>query len=460
MGRTHVLSTDVSPSRPADDSHAAPIPTVALLVWGILYDEDFLDLIGVSLEAFAADMTGGYLFNYVEALRFAGIRTVVVLVARRVNRPTRLLHRATGATILALPASPLHRPFRWLSRNRRAKRVLDRLPWVRETLEEVSSYLSTPARTFMRELRREGCGALICQEYEYARFDACVLLGRRMGIPVFATFQGGKRLWGTLQRFARPIALRHCAGLIIGPRQEIQRVQAHYGVPDAKIAQIFNPIDPDALQVTPRAEARAALNLPDEARVVVWHGRVARYQKGLDVLLDAWERICRDRPHMDLRLLMVGTGHDSDWLRQRIAETNPRGIHWRDEFIHDRRVLRLHLSAADAYAFPSRHEGFPVSPIEAMACGVPLVAAAADGVPDILEDGEASGGLIVPIDDADSLACALGRVLDDRDWALRLGQAGQRRVRERFSPDVVGRQLARFLLDHGLVAPQADMRRP
>jgi starch synthase len=79
----------------------------------------------------------------------------------------------------------------------------------------------------MRELRREGCGALICQEYEYARFDACVLLGRRMGIPVFATFQGGKRLWGTLQRFARPIALRHCAGLIIGPRQEIQRVQAH-----------------------------------------------------------------------------------------------------------------------------------------------------------------------------------------------------------------------------------------
>src|SRR5436190_7989946 len=113
----------------ADDSQAAPLPTVALLVWGILYDEDFLDLIGVSLEAFATDMTGGYLFNYVEALRFAGIRTVVVLVARQVNRPTRLIHRATGATILALPASPLHRPFRWLARNRRAKRVLDHFPW-------------------------------------------------------------------------------------------------------------------------------------------------------------------------------------------------------------------------------------------------------------------------------------------------------------------------------------------
>jgi glycosyltransferase involved in cell wall biosynthesis len=58
--------------------------------------------------------------------------------------------------------------------------------------------------------------------------------------------------------------------------------------------------------------------------------------------------------------------------------------------------MRQYLSVADVYVFPSRHEGFPVAPLEAMACGLPIVAAYAPGICDILSEGEESGGLVVP----------------------------------------------------------------
>src|SRR5206468_10567807 len=61
-------------------------------------------------------------------------------------------------------------------------------------------------------------------------------------------------------------------------------------------------------------------------------------------------------------------------------------------------------------------------------CGLPAVAADAQGVPDILEGGETSGGLVVPRDNEAALALALGRVLDDEVWSRELGKHARRRV--------------------------------
>src|SRR5439155_2764176 len=133
----------------------------------------------------------------------------------------------------------------------------------------------------------------------------------------------------------------------------------------------------------------------------------------------------RPRRGRDLRLLLVGTGKDADKLRERIASMELRGIFWMNEFVHDRNAIRRYLSAGDVYAFPSRHEGFPVSLIEAMACGLPVVAADAQGVPDILEGGEASGGLLVPRNDTAALALVLGLVSDDEVWSRELGKCAR-----------------------------------
>jgi starch synthase len=81
-----------------------------------------------------------------------------------------------------------------------------------------------------------------------------------------------------------------------------------------------------------------------------------------------------------------------------------------------------------------------------MASGLPVVAADAPGVPDILENGEFSGGLVVPREDSTALALALKRVLDDEPWRQELSKRARRRIEEHFSPEAVGPQLRDFLL--------------
>jgi starch synthase len=186
-----------------------------------------------------------------------------------------------------------------------------------------------------------------------------------------------------------------------------------------------------------RDEARSALGIPREARVVVWHGRVDLHRKGLDVLVAAWKEVRRGR---DLRLLLLGSGRDAKALRELLG--GEPGVHWTGEYVNDREAICRHLAAADVYAFPSRHEGFPVAPVEAMACGLPVVAADAPGVADILED---RAGVVVPVGDAEAFARALRALLDDEASRAELGARARRRVEERFSHESVGRELRAFL---------------
>lgn len=434
-------------------------PAIALLPWGDVW-EDFLDSIGVSLETFCTEGPSGWMLGYIEALRLAGIRTVVILISARVNEPLHFQHAATGAKITVLPAPKSYRAIR--------RQMANPNPYLAKSFDEmvgdikgnrrrllklldlVAPYLANPLGLLSEEIRREGCGAILCQDYESPRFDACTLLGKLMGLPVFASFQSGCFDPNRIGRWVRPLTMKTCDGLVIGPQTEIQRVRDRYHLPPHKVAQIFNPIDLRLWTAIDRHEARAAFNLPSDAQVVVWHGRIEMNTKRLDVLLDAWEKICAERVGQDLRLLLLGTGQDAEELRQRIAALPTQNVYWIDRYATDRAEIRRFLSAGDVYAFPSVFEGFPVAPIEAMACGLPLVAAAASGVPDILKDGEKSGGLLVPCGDVAAFSTALSRLMDNPNWRCELGMYARRRVEEAFSLDAVGQQLLNFLSSSGL----------
>jgi glycosyltransferase involved in cell wall biosynthesis len=428
----------VNAESPRDDAPRQPVaqPTVALVAWGDRF-EDFYGRLGVTLDDFRERLVGDWMFNYVEALRCVGVRTVLFFASAHVQAPTRFLHRPTGTTVCVLPSPRIHQQARGLQ---------DRFWPDSTTMLTVSSYLSTPLRLLARELRRQRCDVILCQDYEYPRFDLCVPLGRLLQLPVFATFQGAARTVGPVEYGLRRLALRASAGLIIGARSERARVQARYRVPAARLAPIPNPVDVGAWRAVDRAQARTSLGIPAEARVVGWHGRVELLRKGLDVLLEAWKRVSDARPAAPLLLVLVGTGRDAGELRRRLEAFRFDNVRWVDRYVHDRGLLARYLSAADVYAFPSRHEGFAVATLEAMACGLPVVAADAPGAADLLEGGERSGGILVPRADAGAFAAALGCLLDDEQRSRRLGTRARHQVEQRFSLEKVGAELRELLV--------------
>jgi glycosyltransferase involved in cell wall biosynthesis len=117
---------------------------------------------------------------------------------------------------------------------------------------------------------------------------------------------------------------------------------------------------------------------------------------------------------------------------------------WRNQYVLDRTVMRQYLSAADVYLFTSRHEGFPVAPLEAMACGLPVVAADCIGVRDIL-GASSDGGIIVSLDDVAGLVQALVALLENPDLRRSMGAQARKHVEENFSLTAVGEKLRCFL---------------
>ena len=414
-------------------------PRIAIVPGGERF-EDFYDKIGVSLEDFRRRHRGGWLFNYIEGLQAQGVDTVLVFASARVKRTTRFVHEPSGAQVCVLAVPTLHVKARSVA-HRRAPGGC----WA-----SMSAYLSIPLLGLTREIRRYRCTALLCQEYESPRFDMCVLAGRILRAPVFGNYQGAAAAANRWERAVRQISVRACSGLVVGASAEIGRVRSRYAVAARKIGHIPNSVDASVWRPRPRDPARSQLGIDPGASVVAWHGRVQIDRKGLDVLLEAWRELRGLIDHDDLRLLLIGSGRDRDALRKMIDSLpHPDRIIWIDRYLQEPETIAGHLVAADVYCLSSRHEGFAVAALEAMACGLPVVGTDVPGVADVLIGGESSGGVIVPPGAPKELARALAALLGDPARVLTMGAAARRRIEEEFTIDHVGRRLWDFMVSRG-----------
>lgn len=412
------------------DSDDGARPTVAVFPWGEVIEE-FLDSLGLALDDFVGRMTGGWLFGYILALQHRGWRPIIVCASDRVKGPARFAHGGTGVPIWAVPA-------------RRATR----LPGA--SLHCIERWLRSPTQDFAHVLSEERCVAVIAQEYEYFRFDLLTSLGRRMRLPVYATFQGGDVTLSAIERLVRSRSLGCCSGLIVASARERRRLARTYPRLKAPVVDIPNPLDCDEWRPVDRGQARAELGLPEESFIVLNHGRTEIRRKGLDILVEAWKQFATFRP--DARAYLVGSGQDHAGFAQLLRELAPERLTWISSYVTDRPRMRLWLSAADAYLTTSRVEGMPVAPLEAMACGLPVISSDAHGLPDIFAAGEDHGGIVTARGDVKAVVTALERLAGDPALRARLGRAARRRVEEHFSIPAVGAALSRFLRDRAASA--------
>ena len=174
-----------------------------------------------------------------------------------------------------------------------------------------------------------------------------------------------------------------------------------------------------------RGETRRVLGIGERPFTVGWIGRMTGIKRTDDVLL-AFKSL-RERG-IDARLCLVGDGPDRDQVERRAHEL---GVMRDTLFLGYQEQVASFFAAFDVFILPSANEGTPVTAIEALAAGKPVVATRVGGIPDVVRDGE--DGFLVAPGDVEALADRLAELATDDKLRERMGEAARARVRERYS---------------------------
>jgi glycosyltransferase involved in cell wall biosynthesis len=200
------------------------------------------------------------------------------------------------------------------------------------------------------------------------------------------------------------------------------------GLDRDRIRVVRNGVDTAAVRRAAEGERLGAVE--SSVPVVVATGRVA-HQKAYDVLIRAHARVVADLPH---RIQVHNDGPDLQTIQDLIEEL---GVVDSVQFVDASHDPLPHVAAADLFCLPSRHEGLPLSLLEAVALGVPCIATScSEGVRAALDEGRV--GQLVPVDDVDALAAALRAYLMD-PTPLRARAAGGPGHAQHFDIDVMTR---------------------
>lgn len=268
----------------------------------------------------------------------------------------------------------------------------------------------------------------------HANFPGRVV-GRLAQVPIVVTSRRNTNVGGMLRellnRWTARLDDKVIAVCEMARQLEIERAR----VPPDKVVTIYNGVDtgqfaaPDAPAV---ARSRMALGIPAGVPLVGAVGRLHR-QKGFADLITALAQVREHFPAV--RLLLVGDGELRGDLE---ARAQSLGLSRVVRFAGPRTDVPAILAGLDLFVLPSLWEGLPNVVLEAMAAGLPVVATAVGGTPEVVVDG--ISGLLVPPRDPAALAEALVLLLRDSGLRRKMAQAGRERVEQCFSVEQMVRK--------------------
>ncbi len=220
------------------------------------------------------------------------------------------------------------------------------------------------------------------------------------------------------------------ANAVIAVSQKVKEgLVREYFLPPEKIKVIYNGVNTRLFE----SSKRFSLN-PKPQKTVLYLGRLAA-EKGLDVLLQAFQETIQPLSHLTIQLLIVGSGPAFDHLNNRTREL---GLADTVEFVgkvpYEETVK--YYQQADVFVLPSMaNEGLPMTIIEAMAAGLPVAASDIGGIPEAVTDGET--GLLVKPGNMDELSTALSKLLRDDELRKKMGQRAREVAKEKFSQETM-----------------------
>jgi N-acetyl-alpha-D-glucosaminyl L-malate synthase BshA len=231
------------------------------------------------------------------------------------------------------------------------------------------------------------------------------------------TLVGNDPSYSEITRFS----IAQADGVTAVSRFLARETQARFGIADA-IEVIPNFVDTARFSAAARERARKAFSGPGE-RVLI-HVSNFRPVKRIGDVVGVFARVAQEMP---ARLLMVGDGPELSLAQQRVSEL---GLTGRVDFLGRQDGIEAILPAADIFLLPSDAESFGLAALEAQACEVPVVGAAAGGLPEVVEHGVT--GYLAPVGDVEGMARYALMILGESERREAMGAAARSRARERF----------------------------
>src|SRR5579872_2361623 len=225
-------------------------------------------------------------------------------------------------------------------------------------------------------------------------------------------------------RWLQRLAYRRGVIPVAVAREVAASMERLYGIGNCRVVWNCIPTDLYASPQTPREVWRAKQGFSEEDVLFVCVARFAA-QKNHALLLNAFAKGPASDPKA--HLVLAGQGVLRAQLQVRVNEL---GLTNRVHFLGLRTDIPDVLGAADIFALSSDYEGNPLSVIEAMAAGLPIVSTAVGGVPELLQNGRE--GFIVQPGDAEQLSAAMMTLLKDRDLRRTMGAAAAARAKDKF----------------------------
>jgi glycosyltransferase involved in cell wall biosynthesis len=314
---------------------------------------------------------------------------------------------------------------------------LGRFPAAREIVLPGKSPLARLWREHVllpQACRRERVDVLHCPKSAVPYFAPCpvvVTLHDLIPIKHPETERFAARVYWRLQI---PIAARRSDFIITDSEHARREIMADFHVPDERIRTVMLAYDPVMLASRDEATGRAVRDrygLPPE--YILYVGTI-QPRKNLMTLIEAYGRLRRDEG-LATRLVIVGRkGWLYDALFARIRELGLGEEVIFTGFVPDEELPFIY-DGARVFVYLSLFEGFGLPPLEAMACGVPVITSDTTSLPEVVGDA----GITLPPADVTGVANAIRRVLGDRGLAAAMGEKGLVRARG-FSWEATARQ--------------------
>ena len=240
-------------------------------------------------------------------------------------------------------------------------------------------------------------------------------------LPIVATVHGTDvNLIGSHEAYFEPTrwALERCDAVTAVSRSLADEVLEHFGI-EARVVSNFVDVE--------RFKPASASALPNGSPCFV-HVSNFRPVKRVQDVVKVFRRVLDSRP--DCRLQLVGDGPELPAVQ---AQAHALGLDEHVSFLGYGSDIPSVLAGADVLLLPSERESFGLAALEAMACGVPVIASRVGGLPEVVGDA----GLLFEMGDTESMARGALELLADPERYVALGDAGVRRARGRFHPDAV-----------------------